>query len=330
MSFSKTPKFLLLRFSSIGDIVLSSPVVRCLKQQIPGAEVHFATKIQYRFLVEPNPYVDRVFLLDNSLTDLANQLKAGQYDAIIDLHNNLRTRHLGWLMGGRIPTYRFDKLNWEKWLLVNLKINRLPDQHLVDRYLKTVEAFGVRNDHRGLDYFIPEQDEVPLETLPETHQNGYVAFAIGGQHETKKLPVARMIKLCQKIGGPIVLLGGNEDAANGQRIANQVKSAHNACGALNFNQSASLVRQARVVYTHDTGLMHVAAAFKKRVVSIWGNTVPGFGMYPYQTDFAAWQVNGLSCRPCSKIGHQKCPQGHFKCMNDQALDVAATERERGW
>jgi ADP-heptose:LPS heptosyltransferase len=310
-------KFLILRFSSIGDIILTTPVVRGLKQQVPGAEIHFATKRQYRFLLDHNPHVDRIFELGDSLRELGTQLKAGRYDAVIDLHHNLRTRRLTGQLG-RVPTFRFNKLNWEKWLLVNLKINRLPDVHLVDRYLETVAAFGVKNDGGGLDYFLPPADEVPLHTLPEAHQAGYLAFAIGGQHETKKLPVARMIELCRVLNRPVVLLGGPEDASNGERIAKNVSGGlvFNGCGRYSFHQSASLVRQAERVYTHDTGLMHVAAAFRKPVVSIWGNTVPAFGMYPYRTKFETWEVNGLPCRPCSKIGYHECPQGHFRCMNE--------------
>ncbi len=313
-------KILILRFSSIGDIVLTTPVVRCLKTQLPDAEVHYATKKAYRSLVENNPYIDRYFLLENGIGELITHLKSERYDYIIDLHNNLRTLVIKarLLLNPGVKCYSFDKLNFEKWLLVNLKINRLPNVHIVDRYLKTVEALGVVNDDKGLDYFIPKYDEVALELLPKTHQNGYIAFAIGGQHGTKKLPMERMVELCQRINQPIMLLGGKEDTEAAEKLIKLCPSFNifNACGKYNLNQSASLVRQANMVYTHDTGLMHIAAAFKKKIVSIWGNTVPSFGMYPYQTNFVAWQVNSLSCRPCSKIGYNQCPKGHFKCMNE--------------
>jgi heptosyltransferase-2 len=158
--------------------------------------------------------------------------------------------------------------------------------------------------------------------LPATHQQGYVAFAIGGQHATKKLPFERMTELCQRIGQPMVLLGGAEDTDTAQRLIAALPKAplYNACGRYNLNQSASLVRQATQVYTHDTGLMHIAAAFKKPIVSIWGNTVPAFGMYPYATDYVALEVKDLACRPCSKIGHDRCPKGHFKCMNELVFE----------
>lgn len=311
-------KFLILRFSSIGDIILTTPVVRCLKLQYPEAEVHFATKKQFKVLVENNPYIDKYFLLDGPLNTFVEALKEENYNYVIDLHNNLRTSVIKYRLGK--PSFSYNKLNYEKWLLVNLKINRMPDVHIVDRNLKTVESLGVINDNKGLDYFIPPQHEVDLtDAIGDTPT--FVAYAIGGQHFTKKLPIGRMIDLCSKINKKIVLLGGKEDEPNGDVIANALgDKIFNACGKYNLNQSASILKKAEYVISHDTGLMHIASALKKRIVSVWGNTVPEFGMYPYQTQFSIIENKGLPCRPCSKIGYSKCPKGHFKCMNDLVLD----------
>ncbi|TAF95810.1 MAG: glycosyltransferase family 9 protein [Cytophagia bacterium] len=318
-------KILVIRFSSIGDIVLTTPVLRCLKTQRPDVELHYLTKATYRNMLENNPYIDHLHLLESSLWPLIGQLRQQKFDLVIDLHNNLRTLQIKTALG--VQTYSFNKLNWEKWLLVHLKINVLPQVHIVDRYLDTVRSLGILNDNRGLDYFIPYRDVVEKEWLPALHQRGYVAFAIGGQHETKKLPLNRLIELCHKIDYPIVLLGGKEDAPNGEVIEQAVGKGlvFNGCGKYNLNQSASVVQQARVVFCHDTGLMHIAAAFKKKVYSIWGNTIPEFGMYPYQTPFAILENRQLDCRPCSKIGHLKCPKGHFKCMNNLQFDFEIKE-----
>lgn len=308
----KTTKFLLLRFSSIGDIVLTTPVIRCIKTQYPDAEVHFATKKQFKVLVENNPYIDKYFLLEKSLNPFIKTLQSEDYDYVIDLHNNLRTSIIKLRLGKK--SFSFDKLNFKKWLLVNLKINQMPDVHIVDRYLETVKSLGIKNDLKGLDYFIPEKDKVQIN-------ESYVAYAIGGQHFTKKLPTNRIIEVCQKINGKIMLLGGKEDSQAAHEIEKVLgNKIINACGKYNLNQSASLVQQAEYVITHDTGLMHIASALKKRVISIWGNTVPEFGMYPYLTEFKIIENKELSCRPCSKIGYNKCPKGHFKCMNDLNLD----------
>ena len=329
-------KILVIRFSSIGDIVLTTPVIRNLKVQLDDAEVHYCTKKQYVPILEANPYLDKVHSLDGKLSELVARLRAEKFDFVVDLHNNLRTRQIKSKL--KVDNDAFPKLNWEKWLIVNFKINKLPNVHIVDRYMETVSSLGIKKDTLGLDYFIPEKDEIEKEWLPESHRKNYVAFAIGGQHETKKLPLKRMIELCDKINKPIILLGGKEDAANGEKIAaffNEETTAsmqesleelgkkttiYNACGKYNLNQSASIIKEADHVFTHDTGLMHIAAAFKRNVYAIWGNTIPEFGMYPYMTKFTLLENKNLSCRPCSKIGYNQCPKKHFKCMNDIIFD----------
>ncbi len=319
------PKVLVIRFSSIGDIVLTTPVVRCLKEQL-GAEVHFCTKKGYYSLIEHNPYISKCLLLEDNLSSLIQLLKAENYDYVIDLHNNLRTRLVKLSLGKK--AYSFNKLNWQKWLYVNFKINLLPKVHIVDRYMDTVKALNVHNDGRGLDYFIPEADLVKPEQLPETYRNGYIAYAIGGQHTTKKLPPDKIIELCELANAPILLLGGKEDAATGNYVEsyftsrNKKFSVYNVCGKYNLNQSASIIANARKVYTHDTGMMHIASALKKDIVSIWGNTTPAFGMYPYKTSFKVLENNNLNCRPCSKIGYKECPKKHFKCMREIDLSEA--------
>lgn len=309
------PKILILRFSSIGDIVLTTPVIRCLKTQLPNAEIHFATKKNFKVLVENNPYIDKFHLLDTSDNQLIADLKKEKFDYVIDLHHNIRTLKIKLSLG--VKSFSFDKLNIQKWLLVNLKINQMPNVHIVDRYMKTVESLGVINDQKGLDYFIPAKDEVALKSLPSQFQNGFIAYAIGGQHFTKKMPTERIIEICKNQLKPVILLGGKEDFEAGEQIKNAIgDTILNACGAYNLNQSASILALSDLVITHDTGLMHIAAALKKRVISIWGNTVPEFGMYPYLTDYQIVENENLSCRPCSKIGYKKCPKGHFKCMKE--------------
>lgn len=338
MNAKLTPKkVLIIRFSSIGDIVLTTPVIRCVKQQL-GAEVHFLTKKSFRVVLEANPYVDQLITISKKVEEVLHVLKAAQYDLIIDLHKNLRTAKLKWLLGA--PSVAFNKLNVEKWLIVNLKVNRLPDAHIVDRNLATVASLGVENDGEGLDYFIPEKQEVELASLfgdfeipdgmvPPVDERGnpqYVAFVIGAAHATKRLPMHRIVEVCRGIKRPIVLLGGPNEAEVGQSIAEQAgRHVLNSCGQFKLNQSASMVRQAWKVISHDTGLMHIAAAFQKEIISVWGNTIPAFGMYPYYgaqaTPHEMVEVQPLSCRPCSKIGYDNCPKGHFKCMEQISIET---------
>jgi len=330
-------KVLIIRFSSIGDIVLTTPVIRSVKSEL-DAEVHFATKKTYQSILQDNPYIDKIHLLEYGLNELINQLKKEQYDYIIDLHNNLRSRIICTRL--RKKSYHFKKLNLLKYLAVNFKLNRLPNKHIVDRYLDTAKPIGITGDQMGLDYFIPEKDIVDKDWLPKGFQRGYVALVIGAKFATKRLPYKRLIELCDRINKPIVLLGGPEDQELGQKIEEFFKQYNpnseqeemlrdklgkkaivfNACGKFNLNQSASLLKQSKVVFSHDTGLMHIAAAFKKKIFSIWGNTIPQFGMYPYKTSFVIFENNKIKCRPCSKIGFDKCPKGHFDCMNKLVFD----------
>ena len=307
---SKTLKILVVRFSSIGDIVLTTPVVRMLKTQL-NTEVHFLTKAPYVSLFKNNPYVDSVFQIDKSINEVISDLKKENYDYVIDLHSNLRTQILKLKLG--VTAKSFNKLNWEKFLLTNFKTNILPDVHIVDRYLDTVKFLGITNDNKGLDFFLSEADKVDLTESPKD----YIAFVIGGQHATKILPTAKIVSICKKLNKSVLLIGGPDDKARGDEIS-KASGAINTCGDHSLLQSAFLIKNSAYVISHDTGMMHIAAAFKKKIYSVWGNTIPEFGMYPYLSDKNSKmiEVQDLSCRPCSKIGYDKCPKGHFKCMQE--------------
>ncbi|MBL7814472.1 MAG: glycosyltransferase family 9 protein [Saprospiraceae bacterium] len=308
-------KILIIRFSSIGDIVLTTPVIRCLRQQL-GAEIHFLTKKGFKGIVENNPYVERVWTIEKKVTEISTDLQAEKFDYVVDLHKNLRSFQVKRALSTH--NVSFNKLNVEKWLMVNFKINRLPDVHIVNRNLATVAPLGIKDDGKGLDYFIPQHDEVLLSTYNIPPQ--YIAFVIGAAHATKRLPTPKIVAMCQHIQQPIVLLGGKDDVQTSRLIESPCSGkVINLCGKLNLNQSASVVKQARMVISHDTGLMHIAAAFGKDIVSVWGNTIPEFGMTPYLPTEGSkiFEIKNLACRPCSKIGFDKCPKEHFRCMEEQ-------------
>ena len=307
----ETLKILVVRFSSIGDIVLTTPVVRMLKKQL-NAQVHYLTKSSYVSLLKNNPYVDSVYQIDNSISEVIADLKKEKYDYVIDLHSNLRTQILKFRLG--MPAKSFNKLNMEKFMLTNFKLDNMPKIHIVDRYLETVKHLGVKNDNQGLDFFLSANDKMDISIFPKN----YIVFVIGGQHATKILPNEKIISIIKKVNKPVLLVGGPEDAHRGEEIAKACDKVVNTCGKYSILQSASLVQQATMVITHDTGMMHIAAAFNKKIYSVWGNTVPEFGMYPYleSEQSKRIEVKGLNCRPCSKIGYDKCPKGHFKCMQE--------------
>ena len=314
-------RFLVIRFSSIGDIVLTTPVVRCLKLQVENAEIHFLTKPANIGIVESNPYIDEVHTLKETYAKTIDELREIPFDYVIDLQKNLRSKRI--INKLKILDFSFPKLNWQKWLATSfLKINKLPDIHIVDRYMTAVRLFDVHNDGQGLDYYISPYDEVDTKAAFGLDAYSYVAYAIGGQHATKRMPKELISNICSKLNTSVVLLGGNSDLEAAEHICSQNENCINLCGMFSLSQSASVVRQAKYIITHDTGLMHIAAAFHKNIVSIWDNTIPQFGMTPYKAGEKSkiFEVKGLRCRPCSKLGYEKCPHKHFRCMNDQNIN----------
>jgi len=320
-------KILIIRFSSIGDIVLTTPVVRCLKRQIDGdLELHYLTMQRFRGLLVNNPYIDQIHSIQKSTNEVIETLKEENFDYIIDLHKNLRSMRVKKKL--KSLSFSFNKVNIEKWLLVNFKIDKMPSVHIVDRYIETCKAFSIEYDGLGLDYFFPENQNY-IVNLPENFNSAYIAIVIGANHNTKRLPTNRLIELVEQIDRPIVLLGGQKDVEIAEEVLKSTDQAiYSAVGNASFDQSAYLIKEASIVISPDTGMMHIAAAFNKKIISLWGNTVPSLGMYPYlkkgkESNSTIFEVQDLSCRPCSKIGFDSCPKKHFKCMNQLPLDKIA-------
>jgi len=318
-------RILIIRFSSIGDIVLTTPVIRSLKKKYPEAELHFLIKKNFSAVIAGNPYIDVVHELDQDLNDNIHQLKKIPFDYIIDLQKNFRSARVRNALQAK--SYTFPKLNIQKWFYVNFKWNTLPDKSIVNRYFKAVEQLAAKNDGKGLDYFIAEEKATQQDDIPMGHWAGFVGCVIGGSFATKQFPIEKWSALLPLIPYPVILLGGPEDREAGKLIAaGQEGKVYNACGKFNLTESAHLVKRAKVIVSNDTGLMHIAAAWQKPIVSLWGNTTPWLGMFPYYgyndishtvaPQSVIIENNNLSCRPCSKIGYNACPKKHFRCMND--------------
>ena len=308
-------KILIVRFSSIGDIVLTSPVVRVLKEQL-GCEIHFLTKKAFKSCLAFNPHIDKLWLMEKSLSECLPKLKKESYDEVIDLHNSQRSRIL--LRKLSIPSHSFNKLNVRKWWYVQTKRNVLPEVHIVDLYLDCCKHLGVINDQKGLDYFLSNESQSVRSTIPDTHQDKFFAAVIGGQHPGKVMPADKWSDVLSQVDYPVVLLGGPEDKDAGEQIAAKVgKRVFNACGAYSLNDSAALVRASDFVVSHDTGLMHIAAAFRKNIISLWGATVPEFGMYPYLAGEHSVCIQPIGYRdmPYSKLGNNKWYKKDFEGWN---------------
>ena len=321
-------KVLVVRFSSIGDVVLTTPVVRALKNQL-NCELHFITKKQFKGILENNPNIDKIYSIEKSINEIVSELITEKYDYVIDLHKNVRTFALKRKLG--CTSFSFPKLNLEKWLLVNFKRASMPDKHVVDRYFETVKPLGVVNDNLPCDYFIEAKDEVNISEVFDLEPKSFVAIAIGAQFATKRMPFNKLEEIIQKIQKPIILVGGPTDKELAQRLVERFTEQRisSACGNFNLSQSASIVHQSAVLLTNDTGMMHIASCFEIPIVSIWGNTVPELGMYPYfpkgKENYSIHEVKGLKCRPCSKIGFKECPKKHFNCMQLQDETVIAQD-----
>ena len=314
-------KILVIRFSSIGDIILCSPILRVLKHQ-GNYKVHFLTKKSYRQVIEHNPYIDKIHVFKDDMQELIPNLKTESFDLILDLHKNLRSLRIKFALNTRYIT--FNKLNLKKWWLVNMGRNLLPKVHIVDRYFSALSDIGILNDGLGLDYFYGKNDKVKADSILQDEK--WLGISLGATYQTKRLPRGKLIALSKGLKISIVLLGGNDVEEDALAIMDNARSNSKVLdlvGKLSLNETAAVVDRLSLLITYDSGLMHMRAAFKKPLISLWGNTVPSFGMYPYFGNFAIFnkqfEVSGLKCRPCSKLGSDNCPKKHFKCMEEQDI-----------
>ena len=322
-------RLLFIRFSSIGDIVLTTPAIRCAKNQIPGVEIHFLTKLSMKDLVIGNPHIDVCHFFDENINETISALKEIHFDYIIDLHHNIRTWKIKRALG--VPVFAYKKLSLEKWLYAKLKLNFLPATHICDRYIDTLSHFKVTNDGKGVDFYYPKEYSFNVSNLPTSHQAGFIAFVIGASYFNKKMPATKWIELAFQLNMPIILIGGKEDTSTAQIIASAVPHLiYNAVGKYSLNESASIIERAAVVVSHDTGFLHIATAFKKPTITLWGATSPALqfeAYYPKEANIPYYNaiVSSLHCQPCSKQGDNHCPQGHFACMRLQNVNGIAAK-----
>lgn len=316
-------KVLVIRFSSIGDIVLCSPVFRLLKNHF-NAEIHWLTKATYSFVNEHNPYIDHIHRYEDNFKEIAQILKSENFDLVVDLHKNLRTWRFKRSLGK--PTLSFDKRNIEKWFLVNFHRDWMKEpRHLVDRYLEALKALGISDDGEGLDYFYGSDVKNPLSV------KRYIAYGIGGTYTTKKMPAEHIIRHFGNLPLPLVLLGGKTETEAAETIQAHLGSrCINMVNQCNLHTTGKILNDAAYVISHDTATMHMAAAFRKKILSVWGATAPELGMTPYLPkhliqNSVILEKENLPCHPCSKLGNDQCPKGHFKCLT--ALDPKKVDQK---
>lgn len=310
-------KILVVRLSSIGDIVLTTPILRSLRACKPQAEIHFLTKKAFSSLLVHNPNVDRVISFEGDLKATIKLLQSEGYTAMLDLHQNTRSRILRFKLG--VPTKVFPKDRLKVLFYTKFRVGELPKRHTVDRYAVALGAMGCKLDAGRLEFYLPEEaPKMAAQILAQHFDQSPYCIALGGNFATKRWPREYFVELIRALGRPAVLLGGPAEREDAKWIAAQVQErVFVAAGEYDLLLSAAIMKQCSFAITHDSGFMHIATAFSMPLFAIWGSTVEGLGFTPYRAPEARiLQVAGLSCRPCSKLGYDACPKGHFKCMRD--------------
>ncbi|MDP4953759.1 MAG: glycosyltransferase family 9 protein [Flavobacteriales bacterium] len=311
-------KVLVIRFSSIGDIVLTTPVLRALETQLDGdVEIHYLTKSAMKPILEHNPRIHTIHTIEKATGEVLPELLALEFDYVVDLHRNVRSAMVKRKL--KMLDFTFEKRNWEKWLLVRFGINKLdPKEHVVDRYLNTLAPFGVKSDGKGLEYYLPkelEQKAAPSEA--------YTALVLGATHEGKQLSEAQWSEIVKKTDSKLMLLGGKAEAALGEALEKGNAHVQNMAGKCSLHESAYYVKHADLVITGDTGLMHIASAFNKIIISVWGCTSPALQMSPYHPNAlnVIIEPENHPKRPCSKLGDRcKYGKGEKRCITSISAD----------
>jgi len=294
-----------------------------------GAEIHFLVKPAFAGILQHNPYIRKIHHFKD-ISTARKLIREEKFDLIIDLQKNFKSRLT--TIFQHCNTVTFNKLNVEKWIYVQFKLNLLPSVHLVDRYFEALKPDGIYNDGKGLDFFTNPQ--IPAPAIPLNASDDYNVLVLGANYFTKRIPLSKCNEIIQSSPHPVVLLGGSDVVRESRQLwqANSAKTI-DMSGKISLDESALLLKGAIRVFTGDTGLMHIAAALQKNIVVLWGNTTPALGMFPYFGQYGTGtylsiENIGLSCRPCSKLGHASCPKSHFKCMNDLDLNFLKNQDEQ--
>lgn len=326
---------LICRLSSIGDIVLTFPLIRVLRHRFPKAELHYVVKQEYADLLRSHPGLDRVWSFDArtgwaGLRRLKREIRSVSYDLFVDIHRNLRSIYLhSGLSATTVVSY--NKRVFRRWLLIHTGLNtyrRVIPVH--QRYLEALSSFQIPDDDNGLEFFVDpaEQrtiDDYLLETGFDPKGDIQIAMAPGAGFATKRWPVTSFIQTARRLidekGARIWIFGDHSDQPF---AAEMVAELGNACidltGQLTLMQTACALRRMRLLVTNDTGLMHMACALDVDVVALFGPTTRELGFFPVHPHARVVEHLDLSCRPCTHVGSDKCPKGHFRCMRESSVE----------
>ncbi|NOS84686.1 MAG: glycosyltransferase family 9 protein [Ignavibacteria bacterium] len=341
MNNEQVRRILIIRLSSMGDIILTTPFVDLAAKTFPLARIDFCTKEKFTSLLRPNQNIHKVikaknFLNYEALKDLRQLIKMSNYNLIIDLQNNLKTIYLRTIQDAKVHV--FNKHSFKKYMFVNFKINLLRDEKpITERYKETINRYASKEDLDTItqpELFTDPASERSIENMLEslglTNKNKLICIPAVSGHFTKTYPAecyAEIINNFPDGNAVFFLTGRGMDSLNIQSIRSltQNKKVYDLCDRLEIEDLISLVRRCSLVICGDTGPMHIAEAFNIPIVMMAGSSVKEFGFYPQNRKAIVLENNSLKCRPCSHYGKEKCPKGHFKCMKEITPELVLTK-----
>jgi len=324
-------KILIIRLSSFGDILLASPLIRWTRRRFPDSNIDFAVRERFSDLVVTNPHLNQVRTLKepadfSCLKELASEIFAQHYDLIIDIHSNFRSWYLCSLSKAKI--YRWNLPRFRRWLLIKFKKNFLHGYPPVPlRYLSAVDELGVKDDGEGLEFQIKDKilDEVD-KLWKEKNLSGKKIAVIspGAKWFTKRWIPEKFASLgkalLKKYCDILIFVGSSDEYELCHEICKEIGGdTINLAGKTDFHAAGEIIRRCNIFIGNDSGLGHFASAVGTPAVILFGPTVKEFGFFPFRSKSTVIEKD-IYCRPCSHIGSDKCPERHFKCMNEIEID----------
>jgi heptosyltransferase-2 len=318
IDYNSLNRILIIRLSSLGDILLTTPLVRSLKKKYPHIFIDFLLREEYADIYKHNPYINKLFMIKRESKTIPEELSSTKYDLIIDLQNNFRSAGIKKKIKSE-EIRLFVKRTVDKLLLVNFKINKLKDAEQIPiRYVSSLENFQL--DDEGLDLFTGD-----INPSINNKEKKYIGFAPGSRHFTKTWPKEYYINLGKKLndeGYTIVLFGGKDDKDLCNEISKEIPASIDLSNDNDLLSTAVNMKECLAIVCNDSGLMHAACAMKIPVLVFFGSTVHEFGFTPFRNKNLILENNTLTCRPCSHIGREYCPKKHFKCMREVTPGLA--------
>lgn len=332
---SSNYKFLIIRFSSIGDIILATPLIRCLRAAFPHAQIDFLVKKEFASVLSGNPHITNIITFDKSdnraeLRRIRMQVLFTRYSMVFDIQKNIRSMIIG--IGAKTGVAGFSKKLLARELLIRFKKNTYKEiKPVFLRYFEAVETLGVKYDGNGTEVFPSEIEKGLVETILNqnniTQASPILVIAPGAQWENKRWPADKFAKAadiyCSKTKAQVVLIGGETDIEICKLVQNHLKTdSLNLAGKLSLMGSAAMLGKAALVITNDTGMLHMAQAMKAPVVAVFGPTTRELGFFPLPEKSRVAEIE-IQCRPCTQKGLHHCPEKHFRCMNDIRPETVA-------